>query len=287
MREAGLALIIAVAVLFGLKLQDWGLTRGLETTSLDLRFRLRGAVQQSPDIAVILADDDSLTRLGRWPLSRRLFARAVQLLDEAGAQVIAFDLLFAEPEKPVPDAVRNVAREAAGALADAGDPQLRQALSHIADDNPDAALAAALQANGKVLLPFAFSRFSGTQEEAPPQLAEQVYVKLDQSQNEPIFPLQPRAALLPIAVLADAAAGLGHVSIAFDRDGQPRYDYLALPFSGDFVPSLPVRIAAAYLGVPWSEVGLALGDGVRIGGVQIPTDPAMRLVVNYRGPRCR
>src|SRR5437764_12122076 len=51
------------------------------------------------------------------------------------------------------------------------------------------------------------------------------------------------------------------------------------------MPSLPVRAAAAFLGVPWSEVGLALGDGVRLGDRWIPTDPAMRLVVNYRGPR--
>ena len=59
---------------------------------------------------------------------------------------------------------------------------------------------------------------------------------------------------------------------------------LAVPFDADFVPSLPVRAAAAYLGIPWSDVGLALGDGVRLGDIFIPTDPAMRLVVNYRGP---
>ena len=83
------------------------------------------------------------------------------------------------------------------------------------------------------------------------------------SVNEPLFPLQPTSgAAADAASLAEAAAGLGHVNIAFDRDGAPRYDYLALPFDGDFVPSLPVRAAAAYLGVPWSEVGLALGDGV-------------------------
>ncbi len=70
---------------------------------------------------------------------------------------------------------------------------------------------------------------------------------------------------MPIPPLAEAAAGLGHVNIAFDRDGAPRYDYLALPFSAEFVPSLPVRAAAAYLGLPWSEVGLALGDGIRLG----------------------
>ncbi len=161
---------------------------------------------------------------------------------------------------------------------------MRQALAHLADDDPDGDFAAALRANGKVLLPLAFS-FEGRVEEAPPQLAEQVYQRLGQSLNEPVFPLQPRQPVLPIAELAEAAAGLGHVTIAFDRDGEPRYDYLAVPFSGDFVPSLPVRAAALYLALPWSQVGLALGDGVGLGDRLIPTDPAMRLVVNYRGPR--
>jgi adenylate cyclase len=37
--------------------------------------------------------------------------------------------------------------------------------------------------------------------------------------------------------------------------------------------------------VKWDDVGLALGDGLHLGDKFVPTDPAMRLVVNYRGPR--
>jgi adenylate cyclase len=283
-REAGLAVTLATAVLLFLTVQDPTLVRSLETASLDLRFRVRGVQAPEPETVIVLVDDHSLSRLGRWPLSRRLFGKAVQLLDRAGARVIAFDLLFAEPELPIANDLRSAARAAAGALSETQDSRLRQALRRLAEDDPDGELAAALRASGKVLLPLAFS-FQGPVEEAPAQLSQQVYLRLDQSLNEPIFPLQPKAAVLPIAPLAEAAAGLGHVNIAFDRDGEPRYDYLALPFSGDFVPSLAVRIAAAYLGLPWSEVGLALGDGVQLGHRSIPTDPAMRLVINYRGPR--
>ena len=187
------------------------------------------------------------------------------MLDRAGARVIAFDLLFAEPEQAVPQAVRDVARDAAERLRDpARMRRFAPELARIAGDEPDRDFARALRANGKVLLALAFSSFQGQAEEAP-LLAEQVYQQLEPSTNEPFFPLQPTKALLPFAPLAEAAAGLGHVNIAFDRDGAPRYDYLALPFSADFVPSLPVRVAAAYRGVPWGDVGLALGDGVRIG----------------------
>jgi len=285
-REAGIGLIIALAALLVLSpFQNWAVLRGLETASLDLRFRLRGVEAPPPETIVVLVDDRSLAELGRWPLNRRLFAKAVRLLDRAGARVIAFDLLFAERESPISNELRSVAREAASALPQTQNPELRQALARLANEDPDGDFAAALRANGKALLPLAFSSFREEAKEAPPDLSGQAYLRLDQSLHEPLFPLQPHSAVLPIPELAAAATGIGHVNIAFDRDGAPRYDYLALPYSGDFVPSLAVRAAALYLGIPWDKVGLALGDGVRIGDRSIPTDAAMRLVINYRGPR--
>jgi adenylate cyclase len=283
LREAALALAIALAVQLGLTVYAPVALRDLETASLDLRFRIRGTLPADPKTVVVLVDERSLNQLGRWPLSRRLYAKAVDWLDRAGARVIAFDLLFPEAEDPVPPALRDVARAAAERLRDASDAALRTTLARIAGDEPDRDFAAALKASGRVLLPMAFS-FGGVAEDAP-LLADQVYLQLEPSATPPLFPLQPTRALLPVPLLAIAAAGLGHVNIAFDLDGAPRYDYLALPFSADFVPSLPVRIAAAYRGVPWGEVGLALGDGIKLGGTFVPTDPAMRLLINYRGPR--
>src|SRR6266852_6780331 len=170
-REAGLAFIVATGVLVFFTAWDPTLIRGLETASLDLRFRLRGTKPPEPETVLVLVDDASLAKLGRWPLSRRLFAKAVEQLDRAGARVIAFDLLFAERESAVSNDLRSAARTAASGLSE---PQLRQALAQLADDDPDGDFAAALRVSGKVLLPFAFA-FQGPAEEAPPQLAEQVY----------------------------------------------------------------------------------------------------------------
>ncbi len=285
LREAGLALVVAISVLLPLTVADPGPLRILETGSLDLRFRVRGPETPGKEVAVVLVDDRSLAALGRWPLSRRYFAAAVRALDRAGAKVIVFDLLFSEPEQPLPPELRESAAAAASQLSDPKDASLRAALAQLAADDPDADFASAIHASGKVLLPLAFS-FVGKSETSPPAyLSGQTYQQFDKSPVVPLFPLAPRSALLPVSLLGEAAAGLGHVDIAYDRDGAPRYDYLALPFSGDFLPSLSVRAAAAYLGVPWNDVALALGAGVRIGSRQVPTDSAMRLVVNYRGPR--
>jgi CHASE2 domain-containing sensor protein len=69
---------------------DNPVVRGLETASLDLRFRLRGVRTPGPEVAIILVDDRSLESLGRWPLSRALFARALEVLNHARAKVVAF-----------------------------------------------------------------------------------------------------------------------------------------------------------------------------------------------------
>jgi len=49
--------------------------------------------------------------------------------------------------------------------------------------------------------------------------------------------------------------------------------------SGSVVPSLSIRAAASYLDVHWPQVALTLGTGLRIGGLVVPTDPAMRLLM--------
>jgi len=280
-----LALGVAGAIILPLSLWDFGTLRILETESLDLRFRARGSETPGNDVAIVLVDDPSLAALGRWPLNRHLFAQAVRDIDRAGARLIVFDLLFAEHEQVLPPDIRDDARAAASRLPDPQYAPLRSALDRLANDDPDADLAAAIHDGGNVLLPFAFDFGGKPQTEAPSYLSDQAYQVLDQSPVAPIFPLQPPSVVTPIPSLSEAAMGLGHVNVAYDLDGAARYDYLALPFNGDFLPSLAVRAAASYLGVKWSDVGLALGAGIRIGQRYVPTDAAMRLVVNYRGPR--
>jgi adenylate cyclase len=284
LREVGAAVLIAAGVLLASGLAgNSTLLRGLETASLDLRFRIRGAMPADPAISVVIVDDRSLAALGRWPLSRRLYADAVDRLKAAGAKVIVFDILFPEPE---PSIVSPELRNAAGVAATGlqlGE-KARAALKQLTDADPDRDFAMAIRNAGNVLLPFGFV-FDGAQHDEPPAVSDSAYARFDKSAVEPAFPLQPTAVVTPVANLATAAAGLGEVELAYDLDGAPRYDYAAIPFGADFLPSLPVRAAASYLGVPWSDVGLAPGSGVSFGATRIPTDRAMRYLINYRGPR--
>ena len=210
-RSAGLALISAGLVLLVFTaFADKPLIRGLEAASLDLRFRLRGVRPPGPEVAVILVDDRSLEALGRWPLSRTLFAQALAMLDHAGAKVVAFDLLFTEPDEPVPADLREAARIAAEALTGEHSQGLRAALERLADSDRDDRFAAAIRASGHVLLPFGLS-FVDTLGEEPAWLSQSTYVRFEKSPLMPVFPLRPTSAVLPIETLA-AAAGLGHTT---------------------------------------------------------------------------
>jgi adenylate cyclase len=281
-RETVLAVLVAGGILALVGAQrDAPVLRNLETASLDLRFRIRGPIAPGPEAAIILIDDKSLAELGRWPLSRRRLAEAVRLLTADQARVIVFDQLLSEPEQTVPAAARAAVEDAARRLDDGA---TKTELERIADDDPDGDFALAVRDAKRVLLPFSFN-FAGTAADAPAGFDDNAYQQFDKSLIAPVFPLNPVAVAPPLAPFAAAAAGMAHVNIAFDRDGAPRYDYPVLPFAADFYPSMPVRAVAQFLGVPWNQVALAPGEGVRIGTLVVPTDRAMRLLVNYRGPR--
>lgn len=67
------------------------------------------------DIVIVAIDEDSLSRLGRWPWSRRLHAALIDRLKADGARVIGLDLVFAEPDtadQPADAALAESVREA-------------------------------------------------------------------------------------------------------------------------------------------------------------------------------
>jgi CHASE2 domain-containing sensor protein/signal transduction histidine kinase len=119
-----------------------------------------------PALVVVAIDDQSLAEIGRWPWPRAVHAALLERLAHAGADVVALDIILAEPDP----------------------------------DNPagDAALARAMAAHGRVVLPVTH----GTRGAA--------------SAGES----------LPDAPFAAAAAALGHIHIELDPDGIARSAYL-------------------------------------------------------------
>jgi adenylate cyclase len=276
-------LAVAFAALY-LGAATLGPLRELETAVFDFQLRLRGPLPPGRDIAIVMVDERSIAALGGWPLSRERYADLVDALDRAGARVIGFDILFAEPEAALPSDIAELVEDTARRL---GLPEL-DALAAELRERParaDAHLAAAIGRYGRVVLPFVF-RFDpeAAMLDADPLPSGTAYATVRAAPRGTRLPLQPSGLVLPIPPLANAAAALGHAVLAFDVDGAPRFDYPVLEHDLDYLPSAAVRIAQLYRGVPWDEVRVELGRGISIGDSFLPTDAAMRSPVNYRGP---
>jgi len=51
------------------------------------------------ELVLVAIDEKTLDKLGRWPVGRNVVADAITRMQGAGASVIAFDVLFSEPDK--------------------------------------------------------------------------------------------------------------------------------------------------------------------------------------------
>src|SRR3989339_421362 len=77
---------------------------GIETAELkfyDFRARLSASQPQKNEVAIIEINDDSISKIGRWPWSRTKIAEMLTWLstDTARPAVIGLNILFSEPEK--------------------------------------------------------------------------------------------------------------------------------------------------------------------------------------------
>ncbi len=86
-----------------LLLQYFGTFSRIELASFDHRidvFRADASIHD--DIVIVLIDEDSLQRLssklGRFPWPRSAYADVIEFFALAGAQTVAFDILFTEQQ---------------------------------------------------------------------------------------------------------------------------------------------------------------------------------------------
>ena len=94
-RRALLTFVGLAAALLSFAASSVGLLDRLESQSVDTRFSLRDPVP-ADGVAVVAIDGESITALGRWPISRRHHARAIDRLRKAGVRTVAYDVQFTE-----------------------------------------------------------------------------------------------------------------------------------------------------------------------------------------------
>lgn len=198
----------------------------IEWKSFDLRMRLLAVQEQPPDEIVILLIDEASLRLlnpvvGRWPWPRAVHAELLDFLTQAGAQAVAFDILFTENEQ------ENSANN--GNLAD-GDRQLSSAVA------ANARVSSAVQ-----LVHDSTDEYNQnlTNQPLPDSFVQRF--ALPSLKNAPSFNTYNNA-YLPFPQLWQASKRIGIVEFSPDRDGIYRRAHLTGSYNGDVYPALSLSL---------------------------------------------
>ncbi|MBT3536151.1 MAG: CHASE2 domain-containing protein, partial [Rhodospirillaceae bacterium] len=86
----------------GLRLEDPSFLQVFRLKLFDLYNQLHPREHQEVPVAILDLDDETLARTGQWPWPRSKLAEMLARVFNAGAKVVAFDVVFAEPDRTSP-----------------------------------------------------------------------------------------------------------------------------------------------------------------------------------------
>ena len=277
--------LAALVLGLGLRSVDPGLLAELRFLVFDTYQELSPRPYQPAPVRVVDIDDGSLAIHGQWPWPRDVVAELVARLGNAGAAVVALDVILAEPDRTSPARVMeswqsNPRLAALAARFDLAD----------TDGLPDNdAILADVIAQVPTVTAFALSR-EGT--DATPRLA----AGLVNAGSAPQRFLESFAgAVVSLPELESAASGNGSVGIGGGGNELIRRIPMLQRLGDDVYPTLPVealRVAqgASTLITRASDASgeIVLGDfggltALRVGAFDIPLTADGYLWLHYTG----
>lgn len=261
----------------------------MELKAYDFHFLYRGKVDPGKEVAIVAVDQKSIDSLGRWPWPRTRISELIERLNDGGAKVIAFDMIFSEPDDSLGlGAIRGLKKR----LRDKGRDVRSEidAVEKMADS--DARLASVLKKSPSVILGYFFFTSKeeiGHTEKQAPYLIPSRYSSVRYLEKPASLPDMLTAAGVEenIGMISDAARDFGYFNIIPDVDGTVRWVPLAVRYRDDFYPHLSIESVRKYLGSPPLLLNVAgYGvDSIQIGDRTLPVDERGRLLINYRGPQ--
>ena len=239
---------------------------------------------QSP-VRIIDIDDESLARVGQWPWPRSVLAELVNKAATKQAASLAFDMVFSEPDRLSPEQVlKNIASDSQRAA-------LQSALTGLISND---ALFAQSMSQLPVVIGAIMTQSGSTPTRAPVKAG---FVHAG-DEPQPWVPEYANVAA-PLAILADAAAGVGALNWLPGRDQVIREVPLLVRQGPTLVPSLAAEAlrtaqAASTIAIRSSNAsgetafGRSTGiNAVKIGAFEIDTGPhgERRIYFTHTEPR--
>lgn len=222
-------IITAVIGVFLCLAFNFNVFSGSQLQSSDFLFKAETVYEadgMAKDIVIVGIDDKSINEMGQfssWP--RSYYAELTDSLAQDNARVIVFDILFSE------------------------------------ESADDAALAAAIDNAGNVILPVVKSGEAGS----------------STSVAGPSF-------LFPVSDFIAGASGIGHAHVLPDKDGIVRQLPVVIDGGEKSVPSLSLTAAAKYLRRSQVIETEDYAGTIPFAGRSIPVSDDKAMIINYAGP---
>jgi adenylate cyclase len=270
-RKFGYARLACLALLIGaaaLRIADFAPIEELRVRTFDTFQRFDPRVKTARPVTIIDIDEKSLAKLGQWPWPRTRIADLVTSLTKLGAVVIAFDVIFSEPDRLNPDAAADTFRN----LDEDAKTKLRALPSN------DQLFADAMRHSRVVLGESGLPEMVAELDKTIP-VTGMAMLGADPQRHMFNFP----GLLRNTHVLESAAGGRGLITIKPERDGIIRRVPMVMLAQGQTMPSLSFEMLRLATG---TETILVKSDvvgikSVGVKGFEVPTDRNGQLWVHF------
>jgi adenylate cyclase len=272
-RQFGLARVLCLLLLVGmvaLRIADPAPVEELRIRIFDAFQLIEPRIKTIRPVTIVDIDERSLAKFGQWPWSRNQVADMIINLTQLGAVVIAFDIVFSEPDRLNPDAVAETMRYL--------DEVTREKLRALPSN--DQILAEAIKRSRVVLGETGLPKIVS---DLDPTLPLTGIASLGADAGPEPFMYEWPGLLRNVRVLEQAAAGRGLISIKTDRDGIIRRVPILMMAQGHPMPSLTLEILRLVTSTPTILVKMEK-DGIKsvgVRGLDIPTDLNGRLWIHF------
>ena len=286
-------LLVALLFLFS---ANSDLMQSLERKAYDIGVRASSRTP-SDKIAVIAIDERSIANLGRWPWPRETQAKMLDLLAAGHAKVVGNTSLFFEPQVDAGLEYINKASALldASTLKNSPDPAyqselaqltalLQEAAQHLDNDHK----LSESMANAKNVLLAMFFELGEPQGKPDKPLPDYVVKNNLVNVREGIagaLPIPSLGVQVPIPALGSNAIAIGHLNPTPDVDGGIRPEPLVVGYFDQYYPSLSLMLAAKSLNLEPKDIQVALGQGVKVGNLNIATDSGLRMHTYFYADR--
>ncbi|MDP6473781.1 MAG: adenylate/guanylate cyclase domain-containing protein [Alphaproteobacteria bacterium] len=239
-----------------------------------LRFKVFDSYQQitpredsKQPVVIIDLDDESLAELGQWPWPRTLLAKLVLKLKKSGVVGVAYDIVFAEPDRTSPGLLAESVRGL--------DKKTKEKLLKLPSN--DATFARIMKSYNVVLGQSTQQRVLTEGEQR--KSVKTTWANLNKSQT--VKGLKPDGFLYSfpsivrnIETLEDAAKGIGVFTFRPSVDGIVRQVPLVVRVGKHLYPTLALELYRVVTQQPtmaleYDQAGMR---GVKLKGLNVPTD---------------